>query len=67
MDMIVTLGGVIYNTRHIVSFRKASNVPGDIFIVLQLSVKVGHETSIKYDTEKERTDAFKLLMSCFDN
>ena len=67
MDMIVALGGVIYNTRHIVSFRKASNVPGDIFIVLELSSEVNHSTSIKYSTEKERTNAFKLLMSCFDN
>ena len=40
MDRAIKLRNAkIYNTRHIVSFRKASNVPGDIFIVLQLSVR----------------------------
>ena len=64
--MIISLGHKIYNTNHIVSFEKYTNPATlDIFIVIHLSTN--ESDSIKYSTEKERTDAFKLLMSCFDN
>ena len=64
--MIISLGHKVYNTNHIVSFEKYTNPATlDIFIVIHLSTN--ESDSIKYDTEKERTDAFKLLMSCFDN
>ena len=64
--MIISLGHKVYNTNHIVSFEKFTNPATlDIFIVIHLSTN--ESDSIKYSTEKERTDAFKLLMSCFDN
>ena len=64
--MVITLSNKVYNTNHIISFEKYTNPATFVrFIVLYLSN--GESDSIKYSTEKERTDAFKLLMSCFDN
>jgi len=63
--MVISLGHKVYNTNHIVSFEKYTNPATlDIFIVLHLSN--GESDSIKYINEEERTEAFKLLMSCFD-
>ena len=64
--MIISLGHKVYNTNHIVSFAKYTNPATlDIFIVIHLSTN--EADSIKYNNEKERTDAFKLLMSCLYN
>ena len=67
MDKAISLGGTIYNTRHIVSFYKYQNpATKRLFIVLTLVAAIEEEQSVVYDNEEDRTSDFKLLMSCFD-
>ena len=75
MDRAISLGGTIYNTRHIVSFYKHQNpATNRLFIVLTLSTPIqkGNDlrkpnvVNLSYDYEKDRTNAFKLLMDCFE-
>ena len=74
MDRAISLGGTIYNTRHIVSFYKYQNPSTKrLFIVLTLVAAVdkgtgvdNNKASVLYDSEEDRTSDFKLLMSCFD-
>ena len=75
MDRAISLGGTIYNTKHIVSFRKHKNPSTNrLFIVLTLSAPIhkGNDlrkpnvVNLSYDYEEDRTSDFKLLMSCFD-
>ena len=67
MDRAISLGGTIYNTRHIVSFYKYQNpATKRLFIVLTLVAAIEEEQSVVYDSEEDRTSDFKLLMSCFE-